>query len=469
ELAGQDQRQRLRDSSQSLTFQHIFSPNTLGQFSFFNRHGRARLSSNPASTPVVALQNRTLQNYGGLGSIALTRGSHNIKFGGQFTITPVREHFSFYPTVQFDDIVDEDGNVLPNPINSFSAADPFVFDGKKTGRSLSAYVQDRFALFKNFTLDVGLRYDNYKLVISDHEISPRIAVAYFLPRSKTTLRVSYNRFFQPPPAENLLLASSREAASISPIAVIQGVTTIQPILPDKEHVFEIGAQQLLSRYLRLNLTVYQKRIKNFSDKDQFIETGVIFPIAIASGRVTGEEIRIESTDIKGFHGSVSYANSHAYGVTPITGGLFLGEDPEELQSRGIKFSADHDQRNSVQFQFGYNHRPTGIYATFGGRYDSGVPTDVEPGTTLADFIAQGFDPQLYQEIDFQRGRVRPRTVFDLSLGADLMQKERVAMNLQFDLQNLTNELFLYNFQSVFSGTHVGPPRLISGRISFRFK
>src|SRR4029079_17964640 len=116
-----------------------------------------------------------------------------------------------------------------------------------------------------------------------------------------------------------------------------------------EHAFEVGAQQLLSRFFRLNLTVYQKRIKNFSDKDQFIETGVIFPIAISSGRVTGEELRIESTDIKGFHSSLSYSNSHAYGVTPITGGLFLGEDPAELQTQGVKFSADHDQRNSAQF------------------------------------------------------------------------------------------------------------------------
>ena len=469
ELSGQDQRQRLRDASQSLTFQHIFSPNTLGQFSFFNRYGRSKLSSNPTSTPVVAFQNRTLHNYGGIGSIALTRGVHNIKFGGQFTITPIHENFSFYPTVHFEDIVEEDGNALPNPINSFNAANPFVFDGRKTGRSLSAFVQDRFSPFKNFTLELGVRYDNYKLLISSHAISPRLAAAYFIPRTKTTLRASYNRFFQPPPAENLLLASSPEAASISPLSVIQGVTSVQPILPDKENVFEVGAQQLLSRYVRLNLTVYQKRITNFADKDQFIETGVIFPIAIASGRVTGEEIRIESTDIKGFHGSASWANSHAYGVTPITGGLFLGEDPLELQTSGVKFSADHDQRNSVQFQFGYSHRPTGFYATFGGRYDSGVPTDVEPGTTLADFITEGFDPRLYGEVDFQRGRVRPRTVFDLSIGADLRQKERVAINVQFDVQNLTNELFLYNFQSVFSGTHVGSPRLFSGRLSLRFK
>ena len=359
--------------------------------------------------------------------------------------------------------------MFPNPVNNFDAAHPFLFSGRRTGRTLSAYVQDRFPLFKNFTLDAGIRYDNYRLLVGEQALSPRIGVAYYIPRSKTTLHASYNRLFQPPPAENLLLASSQEAATISPIAVIQGFTTVQPIRPDKENVFEVGAQQLLSQYFRAGLTLYQKRIQNFSDKDQFFETGVIFPIAISSGRVTGEEIRIESTDIRGFHGSVSYANAHAYGVTPIVGGLFLGEDPQELQVRGLKFSADHDQRNEAQFRLSYNHKPSGIYATFSGRYDSGVPTDVEPGTTLAQFVAAGFDPRLYNEIDFQRGRVRPRTILDFSVGADLLKKERVSMNLQFDVQNLTNQLFLYNFESVFSGTHVGYPRLISGRLGLRFK
>ena len=469
ELAGQDQRQRLRDNSQNVSFQHIFSPNTLAQFSFFHRQNNAKLISNTLSTPVVANQDRTLQNYGGIGSLSMTRGSHNIKFGGQFTITPVDEHFSFYPTEQFPDLVDEQGNVFANPINNFNAANPFVFDQSKTGRTLSAYAQDRFTVFKNLTLDLGVRYDNYKLLIHEQEVSPRLAVAYFIPKTQTTLRASYNRLFQPPPAENLLLASSSAAAALSPIAVLQGITTVQPILPDKQNAFEVGAQQLLSKLFRLNLTVYQKRIKNFSDKDQFFETGVIFPIAISSGRVTGEEVRLESTDIHGFHTFVSYANARAFGVTPITGGLFLGEDPQDLFLQGFKFANDHDQRNEAQFQVSYNHRPSGIYASFSGRYDSGVPTDVEPGTTLSQFVAQGFDPRLYNEIDFQRGRVRPRTVLDFSVGADLMQKERVSMNLQFDVQNLTNELFLYNFQSVFSGTHVGYPRLFSGRLSIRFK
>ena len=469
ELAGQDQRQQLRDNSQNITYQHIFSPNTVAQFSFFHRQSHAELTSNPESTPVVAFQDRTLQNYGGIGSVALTRGRHNIKVGGQFTITPIDEQFSFYPTVAFPDLQDQNGNIVPNPVDDFNAANPFLFNGSKTGRTLSAYVQDRFSIYKNLTLELGIRYDNYKLLISEQALSPRLAIAYYVPKTQTTFRVSYNRLFQPPPAENLLLASSTEAAAISPLAVLQGITTVNPILPDKENSFEAGAQQLLTKMFRLNLTVYQKRIENFSDKDQFFETGVIFPISISSGRVTGEEVRLESTDLHGFHGFASYANARAYGVTPINGGLFLGENPTDLFLSGFKFANDHDQRNEAQFQLSYTHRPSGIYASFSGRYDSGVPVDVEPGTTLADFVANGFDPRLYDKIDFQRGRVRPRTIFDFSVGADLMQKERVSLNIQFDVQNLTNELFLYNFESVFSGTHVGYPRLFSGRLSLRFK
>ena len=469
ELAGQDQRQRLRDNSQFITYERVFSPNTFGQFSFYNRYGKAELTSNALSTPVVAFQDRTLQNYGGLVAFSLVRGTHNIKFGGQLTRMPVRENFSFYVTSPFEDLTDDEGNTVANPVNSFTAANPFDFAGRRTGRTFSFYAQDRFQLFRNFTVDAGLRYDNYRLVIEDSGLSPRIGIAYYIPQTQTVLRASYNRFFQTPPAENLLLASSAEAAALSPLAVLQGQAGVRPILPDKQHVFEVGAQQQLFRFFRLNLAVYQKRIENFADKDQFFDTGVIFPITISRGRVTGAEARLETAEIRGFRGFISYANARSYGVTPINGGLFLGESIESLDVPGLIFANDHDQRNSAQFQVSYNHARSGLYAIFGGRHDSGYPTDVEPGTTLADFAARGYDPRLYDEIDFARGRVRPRTILNFSVGADLLRRERASLNVQFDVQNLTDELFLYNFESIFSGTHVGYPRLFSGRVAVRFK
>ena len=61
----------------------------------------------------------------------------------------------------------KNGNVFPNPVNNFNALHPFVFNGSKTGRTLSAYVQDRFTVLKNLTFDLGVRYDNYKVLISE--------------------------------------------------------------------------------------------------------------------------------------------------------------------------------------------------------------------------------------------------------------------------------------------------------------
>jgi hypothetical protein len=59
----------------------------------------------------------------------------------------------------------------------------------------------------------------------------------------------------------------------------------------------------------------------------------------------GEELRLDSTDIHGFRAFLSYANARAYGVTPINGGLFLGEDASDLQIAGLNLRNDHDQRN----------------------------------------------------------------------------------------------------------------------------
>ncbi|MFY9554770.1 MAG: TonB-dependent receptor [Blastocatellia bacterium] len=472
EIAGQDQRQRQRNYSQSLSWQHLFSQTTVGNFSVFHRSSAAQLISNPLSTPVVAFQNRELQNYGFIGSVSYAGRGHSFKAGIQYNRAPISEDFSFYPTDvnAFGPIIDANGNEFPNPVLQFSSTNPFRFHSRQTGRTASVFVQDRFSPLKDLTLDFGVRFDDYRLLVQKHEFSPRIGIAYLIPSTRTVLRASYNRLFQPPPTENLLLASSVEAARLSPLAVISGGQIgVKPLLPDEEHVFEVGVQQQATRYARLTISAYNKQIRNFSDKDQFFDTGVIFPISIFAGRVNGIEARLDTSDWRGLSGYVSYANSRSFGITPINGGLFLGETVNTLDTPGVRFPNDHDQRNSGQFGVNYTHKRSGWWTSFGGRYDSGVPVDVAPGTTLQQFIADGFDPRIFPLIDFQRGRVKPRTILNFSTGVDLFQKERISMSAEFDVQNLTDRLFVYNFESVFSGTHIGPPRQWGGRLALKFR
>ncbi len=57
-----------------------------------------------------------------------------------------------------------------------------------------------------------------------------------------------------------------------------------------------------------------------------------------------------------------------------------------------------------------------------------------------------------------RQRIKPRSLFDLSVGHDnLFHGDRYKWSAQFTVINLTNKYALYNFLSTFSGTHYVTP------------
>jgi hypothetical protein len=188
--------------------------------------------------------------------------------------------------------------------------------------------------------------------------------------------------------------------------------------------------------------------------------------------VTGIDVRLDVADIRGVSGFVSFSNSYTRAQTPIIGGIFLGEAVESLDHPGRTFSNDHDQRNTGNFRVAYNHK-SGWWLAFGGRYDSGTPVELEPGTTREEFETrgplQGFSPRLLDAVNFDRLRARPRTVLNFSAGADLVKQDHVTIAVQFDALNLSDELYLYTFESAFSGTRVGAPRTYAARVMFKFK
>lgn len=85
-------------------------------------------------------------------------------------------------------------------------------------------------------------------------------------------RAAYNRLYQTPPIENLLLSSSDAAAVLSPT---QGSATSRVVPVERQNFYEFGAQQQLGMHLRINLARYIKNIRNFSDDEQLLTTAIV--------------------------------------------------------------------------------------------------------------------------------------------------------------------------------------------------
>ncbi|MGH9509381.1 MAG: TonB-dependent receptor [Terriglobales bacterium] len=452
EVLGQHQRQELRDDSESLGWTHIFNPRTVSDAVAFRRSSTSRLlDPNITGFPFFAEQARRQRSEGIRFSVSHQRSLHTIKVGFQVVRTPLSEDFTMAAT---DPAILADPS---NPASAFPIASPFLFREKRNGGEAGVFAQDRITVGGWFTADLGVRVDHYDMVVKDNHVSPRVGLAFHIKQTATVFRASYNRLFQTPPVENLLISSSPAGSVFSPLG-----GGVRAVPPEIQNVYEVGVQQQLGNYFRLDVAHYIKNIENLADKDQFLNTGIIFPIAIARGDVRGTEVRLDMASFRGLSGFLSYANSKAIATTPLAGGLFLGEVSSDLLIPGVQFLADHDQRNSGQFGVLYSHH-SGPWFSFTGRHDSGVPSEFDPA------LLATLDPLIREQLDVVRSRIRPRTTFDLAAGVDLLSETRYPITLQFNVQNLFDRFYLYNFESVFSGTHIGRPREISGRLVLHWK
>jgi len=147
--------------------------------------------------------------------------------------------------------------------------------------------------------------------------------------------------FQTPPIENLLLASAPQAAVFVP------GQPYGPVPPEWQNVYEVGLQQQITKHIRLDLTRYVKNARNFIDDEQFLETGVVFPLTIARGDVRGLEARLDVRAYDGLGGYLSYANSKAIGTTPITGGLPIGSGGTTYAESEVSRGSGRAQRRPV--------------------------------------------------------------------------------------------------------------------------
>ena len=72
-------------------------------------------------------------------------------------------------------------------------------------------------------------------------------------------------------------------------------------------------------------------------------------------------------------------------------------------------------------------------------------------------------------VNFDRGRVRPWTIFNLQAGWHLSRNEKHAVRLEANVENIFNHRFAYNFGSPFEGTHFGNSRMVGVRMTVSFR
>ena len=438
--AGQKQSRANRESAAQFSYRSVIGQSSVAEVVGMVRRVSSDLSSNELSTPLIAAQSRSLSHGYVKGSVAASRGIHELKAGADFDAGTIDEWFA-YEITDSDEYDDE----VPRQ---------FEFADSAPSREYSLFLQDQVRAGP-WTINAGIRWDRYKLMVEESAWSPRIAVARAFTQHGLVVRGSYDRIFQTPASENLLLASSDHTDELG-----EEVVRL-PVPPSRGHFAEAGLSKLLFNRARIDVNAFVRRLENFGDDDVVLNTGVSIPIAFRRATVGGMEVKLDVRDAGPWSASLGYALSRGEGEGPITGGLLLDDDAAEDTGA---FPISQDQRHTLRarLRFASSRWWTAAAATYG----SGLPFEEFEGTI--DEALEQYGPEIVSRVDFENGRVRPSFSLDLSGGFRLWEDQGRSLRVLAEVRNLTDRFDVVNFAGLFSGTAIAPPRSAGVRLSIAF-
>jgi hypothetical protein len=449
QIAGQRQTADNIETMGIASYQHTFSSHVVADLRAMVRNNANDFNSNTNSTPIEVFQHNFFREGYFKGTVTAVHGRHEWKFGVESDNIFLNENFRFIITdpTQFD----------PGTPSTFS------FLANRPDLEQSAFVQDLIHL-GNWTISAGLRWDHYQLILNRQAVDPRFSVSRYFPSADLVLHFSYDRVFQTPSFENILLSSSTAATMLDPISLQL------PVEPSEGNYYEAGLTKAFFGKLRLDANYFRRLVNNYADDDQIDNTTISYPIAFRKAVIYGAEAKLAVPDWHHFSGFLSYSWTVGDAWFPVTGGLFLGDDAVIPTSGHLPDS--QDQRNTVRGRVRYQVTPR-LWIAGGIQYDTGLPFDFQcpDGETLPQCVAgvaQVYGQQVVDRINFARGRIFPAFQVNASAGADIYKSERLAMKIQADGQNLSNILNVIDFGGLFSGNAIGPSRSFALRLTTNF-
>lgn len=558
-----DQRSQIRTFDISPTWTHLVNPNTVFTLGAWTR--RDEYNYYPSADPFADLipdlqlqtigQYRTLTNVGGRADVSYVKGIHNIKAGVNYMDTILRENDSFgivdptlnavcvngdgspYTAPNLTDPNDCTGALTPNPnfnpllacydltrTSPLPASDGcatatsglYTFRGRANVREVAAFFQDAITV-RNWTFNLGVRFDYYDGISHAKQGEPRLGIAYNIKPTNTILRISYARTMETPFNENLVLSSegcNNPVVSAIMASTITPCVSNAPLVPGYRNEFHAGLEQAFGKYFVLDGEYIWKYTHNAYDFSVLGDSPITFPIEWAHSKIPGFAVRGSMPNFHGLSAYVVMSHVAARFFEPQVSGIGAAPVGSEV------FRIDHDEVFNQTTHVQYQPWRRGPWLGFNWRYDSGLVAGPVPcaggncanGPNGTDSIVdvsgltpdQQFQAGLYcgsvyatpttpispndlcpaseygshlvkipapgtEDDDHNPPRIQPRNLFDIALGDDnLFNSDKYKWSARIEVVNLANEYALYNFLSTFSGTHYVSPRTVTGTIGFHF-
>ena len=441
---GLNANQKTRAQSAILSWSHATSGNALLTTSLYERWSQVSFDQTGEPLASIAENDRTLWTTGIKSDLTVLRGRHTIKGGLDLVRLRPEESLFFYGEgyVAFSHTQGLPHSHLRGPNRG-----PIVFNGEKAGGQGSIYVQDSIQWTRNLRTQAGLRFDRYSLETSASHFSPRVSASYRLTERGTTIHASYDHFFVPPAVENVLISSAGLTRHVQ--GFDQPLPPLQPIV---ENQLELGVSQPVTGNLRVSATGYYRQSKGPVHTILFPDTRIYAYANFDKGKSYGLELRADVPvwTRLGLSGSLNYALSRVYFWNPITAG-FVDEDHHFGNAE--RFLAPMDQTHSLNGGVTYRSPRTGFWVATSFEYGTGTPLEeahsaTDSGSPLR--VPGHFTQDLSVGVDFLRSRDRPR------------------MTLQFNVENITDNVYRVSQENTFSPGEYYHPRFFSSSLKVRF-
>ncbi|MBW4028192.1 MAG: TonB-dependent receptor [Acidobacteria bacterium] len=377
-----DQRSKIETFDIAPTYTRTLSPNAVFKVGPYVRKDTYNYypsfnpltDRGPANLQTSSItQARTLTNAGVHSDISYVHGIHNIKVGGQYQQTFLRENDALGIVDPFLNApcTDANGNPLPGyttssqcgtgtlanpgfnailePYDLSRGGTSYHYFGQTDVKELALYVQDQITT-GNWLFNVGIRGDLYNGLTVARQAEPRLGASYTVKRTGTVLRTSYARTLETPFNENLVLSSQGCGnAVLSPILLCSpGVSTT--LKPGYRNEFHAGFEQSVGKSVVISADYIWKYTHNAFDFAVLGNTPITFPIDWASSKIPGFALRADVPNVHNFSGYVAMSSVAARFFPPQSGGAGA-----TVGQSGLPFRIDHDERfnqtTHVQYQF----------------------------------------------------------------------------------------------------------------------